>query len=314
MAEWIQAVWSTISGAVSSITNFFSGISDTVNAIVNTGQGIWAGLSSFGAFIAQGFKWVSESFVDAFQKFGEWIWKGLEALGKTFGEWLSTAYTYIANALAVIGNAFYTFGNWIWNGILWLVNNIINALESAWNWLVGVFSAIWQGITDWWSGVVSYINTWFTNIIKTFRAKLKQIIMADIAITMIWKSAERAIMMKSISDLAYGLGGIFIAPVVGAIAGEIIVNLIPEVGTEPMEFIPQMPIFTWTPPTLSVPRPSVPEAPTAPPTGGVPTMGMYKPTHELEASISYEKSYIVGTLTSKAKEYSVSYELSYEVT
>ncbi len=314
MAEWIQVVWSTISGAVSSITNFFSGISDTVNAIVNTGQGIWAGLSSFGAFIAQGFKWVAESFIDAFSKFGEWIWKGLEALGKTFGEWLSTAYTYIANALAVIGNAFYTFGNWIWNGLSWFVDNLINLLESAWNFLVNLFSKIWEGIVNWWSGVTSYVNQWFTSLVVNFRKKLKTIIMADMSVYLTWKSAERITAIRSASDIFTAFAGIVSAPIIGYLASEIISSFIPEIGTEPIELIPQMPLFTWTPPTLSVPRPSRPEAPTAPPVGGVPTMGMYKPTYELEASISYEKSYIVGTLTSKAKEYGVSYELSYEVT
>jgi len=251
-------LWQAINGVVEAIQNFFQNIWQQVSNIVNAGQGLFAGLVSFGSFL-----W------DSIQKFGEWIWKAAtEAFGQ-LGEHLVRAFEYIRSA-------FYAFGEWIHRSILDAAKNlsegfelirkqienigswIIQALITAWNVLYKTFSGLAQALQDWWSNVSNTVNQWWTNTMLGVRKKLKQSIGASLGISLAWKSAEKFIEKVSeggnIRGMFASLLGIPASLFVGYATAEFIDALIPNPSTAVFPLLPTLPSFTYTPPAFEVPR------------------------------------------------------------
>jgi hypothetical protein len=100
-----------------------------------------------------------------------------------------------------------------------------------------------------------------------------QTLMADVGIYFGWKSMERLMSASSFKDAGFSILGLISAPFVGYLFGSMVNGLIPTPSTTPMQLIPEITPFTYTPPTLEIqtpiekPAPYMGVAPT-PPTAG----------------------------------------------
>jgi len=271
MAWDISWLWNTLQSIGSAISNFFSSVWGVVQQITNTGQGIFQGLVAVGSAIWDALlkglstlgSWISSAF--------SWIYNGLKYVSDVLGQWISTAFNWIGSGLNWIAQQLYNFGQWLWNGLCWIWDVIRNAFISFGNWLMGIFSGLASAIGNWWSGVISGVNSWFTNILKVFRQKIVQTLMADIGIAGMWKSGEKIIGASSLKDIGFGLLGLGLSPLVGYAIGKFVDCLLPMPSTEPYPLIPTISGFAYTPPSLDITRPSAP----TPPYIGVPPTAPY---------------------------------------
>jgi hypothetical protein len=282
MAFDLSWLWNTLNAIVSTIQSWFSSLWQFAQNIVNTGQGIFSGLVAFGSqlwdAITKAFSTLGEWFYNALK----WIWQGLCGLGSTLGSWLSTAYTWLASGIQWVASGIWGFGNWIYNGLKFVWNWIVNTAKAIWKAITSFFSGIATAIGTWWSNVVSIINSWFTNLVTSIRNKLVQTIIADVSIYFGWKSMERLISAKNIKDATFSMLGLVGSPLVGYLFGSIINGLIPTPATTQIQWIPEIPMFTYTPPSLEVETPAEPTPPPAIPTP--PAYGYY-PVTETTISI-----------------------------
>ena len=135
----------------------------------------------------------------------------------------------------------------MWSGIQAVFNWIGSAVSGIINWFVGGYET-----------VRTSINTWFTGIVKRFRYKLKQTIIADMGIVTTWKTIERFSRKPSIR----GLFGIPLSIIGGFLGGyllaEIIDQFIPVPETTTIEIIPPLTITAPSIPTLSIPEAPAP--------------------------------------------------------
>jgi len=276
MAWDISWLWNTLQSIGSTIANFFSSVWSVVQQITNTGQGIFQGLVAFGTAIwdaiLKGLSTLGEWFYNAFS----WIYNGLKYVSDVLGSWISNAFNWIGSGLSWIAQQLYNFGQWLWNGLSWIWDVIRNAFIGFGNWLVGIFSGIPTAIGNWWNSVINGINSWFTNILKVFRQKIVQTIMADIGIAGMWKSGEKIIGASSLRDVGFGLLGLGLSPLVGYAIGKFVDCLLPMPSTEPYPLIPSISGFSYTPPSLEITRPLEPTPPSigAPPTPVVAGAGL----------------------------------------
>jgi len=254
-------LWNLLNNIASTIQSWFSSLWSATQNIVNTGQGIFSGLVAFGSQI-----W--DAIIKAFQTLGEWIssafswiYNGLKYVSDVLGQWISTAFNWIGSGLNWIAQQIYNFGQWLWNGLCWIGDVIRNALIGLWNWITNTISGIATAIGNWWSGVINGINAWFTNLLKVFRQKIVTTIMADIAISGMWKAGERILNPTKLKDIGYGLLGIGLSPLIGYAIGKFIDALVPLPSTEPYPLIPSISGFAYTPPSLDITRPELPSAP-----------------------------------------------------
>ena len=148
----------------------------------------------------------------------------------------------------------------------------------------------------------------------SIRNKIKQTVLANITITMAWKSGERLLSAKKLSDIPYGLMGMVFSPIVGYTVGSIVDAVIPTPTTEVFPLVPDVSAFSYTPPTVEVTPPppaETPEPPTIPEAGTPPTMPGV-PTSLIEKTATIETSYTAKWIA--GKDLSATINTSYETT
>ena len=301
-------LWDTLQGLVTSIQSWFGDIWSAVEQIGNTGQGIFAGLVNFASTLWDAMvrfadlfgKWISDAF--------SWIYEGLQYWANEFGKWFGYAFSYLQNGLQWIASQIYGFGEWIYNGLQFIWNWIVNSITGLYNAIAEFFSGIATAVGDWWNSVISGVNSWFTGLLTGIRTKIVNTIMADVSIYFGWKAVERITQMKSAKDGMYGLLGLFSAPVAGYLFGNIVNGLIPTPSTEPMELIPSINPFSYSPPSLSITTPTPPTRPTAPTIPEVPPTPF---VGALSKDLSVPSLEYAVTTVSKDKDLSVP-SLSYD--
>ena len=292
-------LWNTINSIVGTIQSWFSGLWTVAQNIVNTGQGIFSGLVAFGSQI-----W--DALIKAFSAIGgwiynafSWIWQGLMGLGQTLGSWLSTAFQWLSSGIQWVANGIWSFGSWLYNGMVFVWNWIVNAVQGVWNAITGFFSGIANAIGSWWGSVVRGINSWFTNLVVGIRNKIVQTIIADISIYFGWKSMERLTGATSLKDAGFSILGLLGSPFVGYLFGNIVNGLIPTPSTTPIQLIPEITPFTYSPPSLTIEKPTERIPPTQIPyTLTVPPAYGYQPVADQTISLpspTYASRWDAGT-------------------
>jgi hypothetical protein len=169
---------------------------------------------------------------------------------------VSTAFSWIGSAFAWIAQQIYNFGVWIYNGLTFIWNWIVNMAIGVWNAITNFFSGIGSAIGSWWGSVVGGLNSWFSNLVVGIRRKLVETIMADVSIFFGWKSMERLTHAKSLKEAGLSVLGLLSAPFVGYLFGNMINGIIPSPSTTPIQLIPEIEPFTYTPPTLEILTPT----------------------------------------------------------
>lgn len=216
------------------LTTFFNGIQQGVSTIVSTAQGIASGLVSLAAGI-----W------DSIIKFGQ-----------------------------SIANGIYGALQWIYNGAKYVIDNIISILQHVFDFFVGLINQFWDFLNGFFSSLAGSVNDYFSGIVGTWRNKVKQMIIVDLAITggypALQKLPERFMTIfeekDSKKDVFKSIIGSFAAPFIGAISGavfgELIDVLLPS-GTANVQLIPthkvpamtvaRMPVVNVMQPVFPVP-------------------------------------------------------------
>jgi phage-related protein len=95
MSVDLSWLWNTIQSLYGAVQNFLNLILTTLQNIVNTGQGIYAGFAAFASAVWDAFirgldtlgNWVKQAF--------EWIYSGLNKLGQWLGENIGVAIGWI---------------------------------------------------------------------------------------------------------------------------------------------------------------------------------------------------------------------------
>ena len=256
MSYDLSWLWNLLTQIAQSIASWFSNIWGVAQYIVNTGQGIFSGLVAFGSIlwdaITKAFDTIGSWFYNAFK----WIYDGVSYFANVFGQWVNTAFSWIGSAFAWIAQQIYNFGAWIYNGLTYIWNWIVNTAIGVWNAITNFFSGIASAIGSWWGSVVSGLNSWFSNLVIGIRRKLVQTLMADVGIYFGWKSMERLTHAKSLTEAGLSLLGLLSAPFVGYLFGNMINGIIPLPSTTPIQLIPEIAPFTYTPPTLEILTPT----------------------------------------------------------
>jgi len=298
-------LWNILSGVVSTIQSWFTSLWDVTQNITNTGQGIFSGLVAFGSqiwdAITKAFDTIGSWFYNAFN----WIWQGLVGLGQTLGGWISTAFQWLASGIQWVANGIWSLGSWLYNGLIFIWNWIVNAAQGLWNAITGFFGGVANAIGSWWGSVVNGVNTWFTNLIVGIRNKIVNTIMADVSIYFGWKSMERLTSASSLKDAGFSILGLVGAPLVGYLFGNIVNGLIPTPSTAPIQLIPEITPFTYTPPPLTIEtpteKPAPPQIPIPPTYGYTPVadvaLSLGKPTYESRWDAGTDKSLSIDALT-----------------
>jgi len=134
---------SFISGIETDISNFFSGVSDQVNGVINFGtniassihqavQGVINGIASIGNGLINGIKTFGTDIIDALSNTAFAIWHGLVSFGSIIGGFFQTA---------------------------------MHTLSSA---IYGAFTKIHDALIDAWKNITNAFNTFVTNFINAF--------------------------------------------------------------------------------------------------------------------------------------------------
>jgi hypothetical protein len=299
MAFDLSWLWNTLNGIISTIQSWFNSLWTVAQSITNTGQGIFSGLVAFGSqlwdAITKAFNTIGEWFYNAFN----WIWQGLVGLGQTLGSWLTTAFQWLASGIQWVANGIWSLGSWLYNGLVFVWNWIVNAVQGLWSAITGFFGGIASAIGSWWGNVVSGINSWFTSLVVGIRNKLVQTIIADVSIYFGWKSMERLTSASNLKDAGFSLLGLIGSPFVAYLFGNIINGMIPTPSTTPMQLIPEIPMFTYSPPSLTIETPTERIPPTQIPyTPATPPIYGYTPVYDVSVSLgkpTYASRWDAGT-------------------
>lgn len=288
MAFDLSWLWNLLNTISTTINSWFATIFTEATNIVNTGQGIFAGLIAFGSQI-----W------DAILKFGETVGKffsdaynflsqGIQNAATVFGQWLNSAFTFLSQGVTWIGSQLYNFGNWFYNSALYIWNWVVNTTTAIWSALTTWFSGIATALGSWWGSVTTGINTWWTSLLLGFRQKIITTIQADITIGMAWKGAERILNPSKMSDVGYGIFSMFASPIVGRVLGEIVNAVVPLPSTGAYPLIPSLSGFSYTPPSLTITTPTEKAVPT-PSVSGAPS-GVFTGVSEktLPVALTYD--------------------------
>jgi hypothetical protein len=256
MSYDLSWLWNALFGVAAPIISWFNSLWDATSQIVNTGQGIFTGLVAFGSQLWDAISKFAQTIGSWFYNAFKWIYDGFCYIANVFGSWMNTAFSWIGSAVAWVAQQIYNFGNWLYNGLTFVWNWIVNALIGVWNAITGFFGGIASAIGSWWGNVVSGINSWFTSLVVGIRNKLMQTIIADVSIYFGWKSMERLTSAKSLKDAGFSLLGLIGSPFVAYLFGNIINGMIPTPSTTPMQLIPEIPMFTYSPPSLTIQTPT----------------------------------------------------------
>jgi hypothetical protein len=136
--------------------------------------------------------------------------------------------------------------------------------------------------------------------------------MADVGIYFGWKSMERLMSASSFKDAGFSILGLVSAPFVGYLFGSMVNGLIPTPSTTPIQLIPEITPFTYTPPSLMI------ETPTEKPYPQVGTP-LSAPARVTELGLPYDITTPItltydSTISSRDKTASISSTYEYEVT
>ena len=245
----------------SGVQSFFNNIWSSVGQIVNTGQGLYAGLVHFGSALWDSIikfgQSIENGLVNAFTAIGE----HLRASFDTLGSWISQATKWVGDGLTWIGTKISEIGKWIWDGLNYVYNQLVGLITYAWNALVNTAEFYSRAIQNWWGSVTTGINAWWTNTIVGVRGKIRESIMASITISTTWKAAEGLLDPEKFNffeeggfkGMLSGLGKIIAAPILGMLVGSIIDAMIPSPHTNIFPLLPNMPTLPQTtPPQLTV--------------------------------------------------------------
>jgi hypothetical protein len=261
MSYDLSWLWNLLGGLVDAIISWFLSLWGVTQKIVNTGQGIFTGLVAFGSALwdalIKSFNTIGSWFYNAFK----WIYDGFCYIADVFGQWVSTAFGWIGSAFAWVAQQIYNFGMWIYNGLAFIWNWIVNMATGVWNAITQFFGGIASAIGLWWGSVVSGINSWFSNLVIGIRRKIVQTIIADVSIYFGWKSMERLTHASGLKEAGLSVLGLLSAPFVGYLFGNMINGIIPSPSTTPIQLIPEIAPFTYTPPTLEILTPTEKPAP-----------------------------------------------------
>jgi len=279
---------------VGSTNTWFTDLWTSTTQIVNTGQGIFAGLVAFGSqlwdAIIKGLSalgtWIGTAF--------KWMRDGLRDLGTNLGAWIGKAFEVVGAAISWVAQQIYNFGHWLYNSLKFVWNWLINAMLGIWEGIKDFFAGVATALKNWWGTVTTTVNTWWTNAIKGFRNKMRDIILANITIMGVWKSMEKIWNAKSTKDYAFGMIGIIASPIAGHFAGRIIDSVIPVPTTTVFPLIPTIEGFEYTPPSITIETPTEPAYPTTPPES--PPLYPYTPAYEYIGYIlsDYDQKWIGG--------------------
>jgi len=255
--EWdLSYLWNALKGVTDTIGSWFHSLWSVAQNIVNTGQGIFHGLVAFGSHIWDAICKFGETIGSWFYKTFKWIYDGFCYIANVFGQWVSTAFGWIGSAFSWIARQIYNFGVWIYNGLTFIWNWIVNMAKGVWTAITQFFGGIASAIGSWWGNVVKGINSWFSGLIVGIRRKLIETIMADVGIFFGWKSIERLTHASGLKDAGLGILGLLGAPFVGYLFGSMINGIIPSPSTTPIQLIPDITPFSYTPPTLTIETPT----------------------------------------------------------
>lgn len=279
MSWSIWDLWNIINQALSLIQSFFQSLWSTISSIQNTGQGVFAGLSALGSAIWDALIKITQNIASAITSAFTTFAEGLKNLADILGGWLSTMGQWLSAGLQWVANAVWSFGSWIYCALTFVWDFVVNVVSGVWSAITSFFSGFQSAIGQWWASVSSSVNAWFTNFVLGIRRKLIQTIMTDISIYFGWKSIERMVKAKDFKTMGLSTIGLLASPLVGYLFGSMVNGLVPTPSTEPIELIPSIPMFEYSPPALTITRPSErvpieavpPSYPTPPVVGYTPT-------------------------------------------
>lgn len=292
MAFIVEDIISAFNSAISDIESFFSDVGSYLSGIVNTGQGVAAGLFTYATGIYNSVKYFTDQTVSALAGVGTWLYNTLLAIGTGFlspfvqiGTWLYSG--------------FYAVGNWFYNAF----TLIGQACASFWNSLAGTIETVWNtfiaGIMTWYSDIADTANAYLTNLVSLWRAKMKTTLVADMTLAFGWEGLHHAVSGFSNPVTEEGLLGMGLktlaAPILGAaggavgglVLGAILDAIIPSTDLN----VQLMPTFTFTSTTVSLPRMTAPSGTTPPaPPSGTPTFSdTLSPTEAMLQAVSYTR-------------------------
>jgi len=264
---------------VTSVEGFFEWLS-------GLGAGFTDSLGELGSWLFGGLQWVGDRFKEALDYFSDllsgaikWLADRLKEAYETLATWLAPAIQWIGSGLSWIGQNLYAFGQWLYNGIVWIANAVWEMIVSAVNWILEQLANAWNTIVSYANGFINSFNQAFNEWVKKLRTKFKQLMLVNLTVPTTMNAFEELVKKPSLK----GFLGIVSAPILGAIAVELLDVIIPTPESEIVKiYYPfELPMWTYTP--YSPTKPDY----FAPPEGGTvilpPAVG-FRPLVELEAS------------------------------
>jgi hypothetical protein len=236
MSLTFQDIWNLLNNAISAINQFFSDLASIFAPITNTGQGIVAGLTSFGSFLWDGLT----KFADSIKV----LWTPLIPTLNDFNNFINNLGNLLYNALTNIANAIFRFNEWIFNSIIWLGLQIVNVFEDIINYFMSLLTSVWNQLNTWFSEISAITNAWFTDLALRFRRKIQQLLVVESAYFAFERSFKKFVEEPS----AKGLVRIAVMPIVGAIGGSLMATfldaLTPNPFTTPLTILPALKLPT----------------------------------------------------------------------
>ena len=299
-----MVTWQDIQTALTDFWNWLTQTTGEVTAkFTNT-------LGELGAWIYGGFKWIGDSFKEAWDNFTNWLYNGITWLANkikegydSLAQWISGGLQWIGSGLSWIGQQLYSFGQWLWNGIVWIARTVASAIEGFINW-------IWQHIVDIWNDLVNFVKGWIKGIndylnswIKSLRDKLKHLILINTTLPSLFKSFD----VLSEGRIKEGFLGMVVSPFLGAFATEIIDAIMPRPQSERIVFFPEFEFPSLSPIQIVIEKP---EEPSTPPTTEIPKEPIQPPSIGYRPKVLYRNiaitKYTITVETQKPKTFEIS--------
>jgi len=232
MSLTFQDIWNLLNQAISVINQFFSDLASIFGNISNTGQGIVAGLTSFGSFIWDGLV----KFADAIKI----LWTPLIPTLDDFNTFINNLGNLVYNAFTNIANAIFRFNEWIFNGLVWLGLQIVNVFEDTINYFMALLTSVWNQLNTWFSEISAITNAWFTDLALRYRRKIQQLLVIEPAYFAFEHSFKKFVDEPNTK----GLLRIVVTPILGAIGGSLMAtfldSLTPNPRTTPITILPAL--------------------------------------------------------------------------
>jgi len=259
-------IWGAIYSSIANLWEWLSSIGGQfTNLLGELGAWLYAGLVGFGTSLYEGITWLANQFRSA-----------IEFLSTKFKEaydWLATnianGLAWIGSGLSWIGSELYKVGVVLYATLAWLANTAWNLIVGFINWVLEQLSNAWNTIVNAANSFINGLNTHLNWWIKSFRDKLKALIVVNTSLYGFRHGLEKFIENPSIKSLISPI----LMPIIGAISAEIIDRVIPRPQSEFIIFyLPfQLPMWNYTSFTPNLPElPKIPdiEEPFKPPTFG----------------------------------------------